>query len=465
MLATTFLWHNYGKSTIGARSDIENVPIERLREFYRRFYQPDNALVILTGRFDESKALGMIADKFGKLPKPKRTLWPTYTRDPAQDGERTVTLRRVGDVPSVGIAYHVPSASHPDSAAVDVLSYLLGEVPSGVLHKGLVETKKAAEAGAYTFSLWEPSVLYVNATVPKGGDPIAVRDEAIRLAETVAAPTAEQIERAKVDRAKNFQLTVLDSERTGRSLASWTAAGDWRLFFLQRDRVAAVTAADVQRVASTYLKRNNRTSGIFLPSETPERVEVPEGPDPAKLVADYKGGKGIAPGEAFDSSPANLDRRTTRVKLANGATLALLPKKTRGETVQVALSLRLGNRKALDGKATIGGVTGSMLMRGSAKHTRQEIASTRIEAKDKAGAAFFASQSIPMRDDHPDHAAVVLGNYMLGGTDRGSRPRSARRSRGRSTRGSPRRSSRARRGAGSRRSVSRGRATRASPRC
>lgn len=417
VFSTMFLWHNYGKSTIGARSDIENIPIERVRGFYERWYRPDNAIVILTGRFDEAKALALIAAKFGKVPKPKGALRQTYTREPAQDGERTVTLRRVGDVPAVTVAYHVPNASHADSAAVDVLSYLLGDVPSGRMHKGLVEKSLAAEAGAYTLTLREPGALAVWATVPKGGDALAVRDEAIRIVETFAKtpPTAEEVERARTDRAKNTKLTMLDSERMGYALANWTAAGDWRLFFLQRDRLAAVTPADVQRVASAYLKQNNRTSGVFLPTEAGERVEVPEGPDATKLVAEYKGGKAIAPGEAFDPSPANVDKRTTRVKLANGATLAMLPKKTRGETVHVEISLNLGNLKALEGRSVAGGVAGTMLMRGTTKHTRQEMWDLidRLQANVYADA--FATSGIAMVEVKKENldAALAIAAELL----------------------------------------------------
>ena len=76
--STAYLWHNYGKSTIGSREDIERVPIERLAAFYRKFYQPDNAVLVLSGRLDESKALAMVADTVGKIPRPTRVLDQTY---------------------------------------------------------------------------------------------------------------------------------------------------------------------------------------------------------------------------------------------------------------------------------------------------------------------------------------------------------------------------------------------------
>src|SRR5437870_13771308 len=86
--ATAYLWHNYGKSTIGSKDDIEKVPVIRLEGFYKKFYQPDNAVLTITGKLDESKTLRFIADSMGKLPKPARVLEQTYTVEPAQDGER-----------------------------------------------------------------------------------------------------------------------------------------------------------------------------------------------------------------------------------------------------------------------------------------------------------------------------------------------------------------------------------------
>src|SRR5947207_10217093 len=112
--AVAYDWHNYGKPTIGNRSDIERVPIENLQAFYRKYYQPDNVVLIVAGKFDEAKALAVVQKYLGSIPQPTRKLDETYTEEPPQDGERTVVLRRVGKVGSIGVAYHIPSAAHPD---------------------------------------------------------------------------------------------------------------------------------------------------------------------------------------------------------------------------------------------------------------------------------------------------------------------------------------------------------------
>ena len=141
MMAVAYEWHNYGKSTIGNRSDIERVPVDNLRAFYKRFYQPDNAVLVVAGKFDEKKALEYIAKYFGSLPRPDRKLQATYTEEPPQDGERVVTLRRVGDVGLVGLLYHIPAASHAEFPAVEILGDILDSEPSGRLYKALVESK------------------------------------------------------------------------------------------------------------------------------------------------------------------------------------------------------------------------------------------------------------------------------------------------------------------------------------
>ena len=110
MVAAAYEWHNYGKSTIGNRADIERVPIENLRDFYIRYYQPDNTIVVVAGKFDPKKALEYVSKYFGRIPRPERQLNSTYTEEPPQDGEHVVRLRRSGDNAVVGIVYHVPAA-------------------------------------------------------------------------------------------------------------------------------------------------------------------------------------------------------------------------------------------------------------------------------------------------------------------------------------------------------------------
>ena len=185
--------------------------------------------------------------------------------------------------------------------------------------------------------------------------------------------TQEEVERARATILKNIDLMLNNADRVGLNLSEYIGQGDWRLFFLDRDRVRKVTLEDVQRVAAAYLKPSNRTLGVFVPTAKPDRSEIPAPALAADVVKDYKGDAALAAGEAFDPSPANIESRTKRSALPNGAKVALLSKKTRGGTVVATLTLRFGDEKSLMGKSTAADLAADMLMRGTTKHTRQQI--------------------------------------------------------------------------------------------
>ena len=375
VLSTAYLWHNYGKSTIGSRSDIENVPIDRLQAFYRARYQPDNALLVVAGKIDEPKTLGLVLKYFGPIPKPQRTLPTLYTAEPTQDGERTVTLQRVGDVQNVVVGYHAPPGSHPDFPAVQMASQILTDNPSGRLYKALVETKKASQVGGGGLQLREAGMMMVIAEVRKES---SLDDAKTTLLSTIDAVKTSPFTNEEVERVRNRLLTQIDlqwnnSEQMALSLSNWASMGDWRLFFLNRDRIKQATLADVQRVATYYFKPANRTVGVFIPSAQPERAEIPNAPDLVATFRDYKGTATVSAGEVFDASPGNIEGRLRRVTLPGGMKAMLLPKKTRGETVSAVLRLSFGDEKSLAAQSAVAQLTGQLLMRGTAKHTRQQI--------------------------------------------------------------------------------------------
>lgn len=373
-MAAAYLWHNYGKTTIGARSDIENVPIERLQAFYRNYYQPDNAVLLIAGKFDEQKTLGLVDKYFSPIPRPTRTLQKIYTVEPTQDGERAVTLRRTGDTQLVQALYHVPAGSHPDFAAVDIVTQILGDEPSGRLYKALVETKKASSISGFDFQWHDPTLAIFSAEVRQGDSLDAAKDGLISTIESVAAnpPTKEEVDRARAQLLKTIELTLNNSDRVGLTLSEFIGAGDWRLYFLHRDRLRKVTPAEVTQAAARYFKPSNRTLGMFIPTAQPDRAEIPPTPDLSAALKNYKGDATVAAGEAFDPSPANIEAHTVRSE-AGGVKLALLPKKTRGGKVVAQMALRYGDEKSVMNKSTVARLAGAMLMRGTTKHSRQQI--------------------------------------------------------------------------------------------
>jgi len=400
MTAVAYEWHNYGKATIGNRSDIERVPVENLREFYRKYYQPDNALLIVAGHFDEQKALRWIEKYFGAIPRPQRRLPDTYTEEPPQDGERCVVLRRVGNVQLVGLVYHICAGAHPDFAAIDVLNQVLSATPSGRLYKALVETRKAASVSGNAYAFREPGIIEFMVEVPQTGNLEEVKEILLREVEefTSKPPTDEEVERAKQQLLKDWELAWTNSQRIAIQLSEWAAQGDWRLFFLYRDRVEKVTPKDVREVAAKYLRRNNRTLGMYIPTTQPERVAIPPTPDVAAMVKDYKGRDTITAGEVFDVSPANIEQRVQRTQFG-GVQAVLLPKKTRGQTVNLTLTLRYGTADSLKPYATAAEFLGDLMRRGTRKLSYQQLqdeldkARTRLRVSSEVGQVSFHLQT------------------------------------------------------------------------
>jgi zinc protease len=376
--AAGYDWHNYGKNTIGARADVERVDIGRLQAFYRLYYQPDNAVMVIAGAFDPDKALALVSKYFDPIPKPSRALPRLYTDEPVQDGDRQIIVRRVASTQWLSAMYHTVPGAHPDSVALEAAVDIMTLTPGGRLYKSLVETKKASSVDEYVNSGYDPGFAMFLVQVPEK-DPIdAARTAMLQTVEGVKQQpiTASELERVRAKELKDIDETLNDPQRLGIALSSAIAAGDWRLFFLRRDRWRSLTPADVDRVAIAYFKPANRTVGEFIPDAAPDRSPTPPSVDIAAMVQDYKGDPAIAAGEAFDATIANLDARAQRFTLPNGMKVVLLPKKTRGETANFALRLHYGDVASVAGKAGPSTLTGGMLMRGTTKHTRQEIEDT-----------------------------------------------------------------------------------------
>ena len=373
-LSMMYDWHNYGHAPIGARSDVENVDIPRLQAFYRTHYQPDNTTLIVSGRFDVPRVLAWVAQSFGTLKKPTRVLQKQYTLDPAQDGERSVTLRRIGGTPTLYAGYHVPPGPHPDHAAVKVLTLVLGDEPSGRLHKRLVEPRLAAGAFSFAQALAEPSVMFAGAQLAPGQDVDKAKAELLAVVESVAREpvTAEELQRAKSKWRKSWSLAFTNPENVGVALSESIAQGDWRLFFLNRDRVRDVTLADVQRVATQYLVPANRTLATYLPTERPVRAPAPARVDLAKTMQDFKPEAGAARVEAFEATPANLDARTQRFEVG-ALKVALVPKATRGATVRALLTLRFGDVNSLANQGDVPDAVAELLDKGTRTLNRQQV--------------------------------------------------------------------------------------------
>ena len=308
------------------------------------------------------------------MPKPTRKLPKLWTVEPTQDGERYFAVRRASDDRMLMTAYKIPAASHTDTAALSVLNSVLADPKSGRLHKALVEKGLATSTGSETFTSYDPSLNFFIVQMRKDADPAPARAALLATVEAVAAtPVAEaELKRAVQTLESEFDEGMRASDRLAISLSEAIAVGDWRYLFWARDQVSKVTAADVNRVAAKYYRLSNRTLGEFIPTDKPERAEITPGGDLSTMLAGYTGRAAVAEGEEWDASPANITKRSERIRLTNGLELILVPKKTRAEAVSLQLSLHQGSLETLTGvKAHT--LVSPMLTAGTPRYTRAQI--------------------------------------------------------------------------------------------
>src|SRR5690606_959830 len=348
MQAAAYQWHNYGKSIIGARSDVEQVDIEQLRNFYKLYYQPDNAVLIVSGQFETVKVLEIIVDAFKDIPRPERTLPREYTVEPVQDGERLVVLRRQGGSPFVASMYHIPAVSDPEFTLLDLAADMLGDTPSGRLYRDIVTEKLGASVFGFARPMAQPGYALFGVQLEPTMDAKAALEALDKSLDSVHEKpfTEEQLQRIKNKWITGWQQIYADPVALTDALSNAVGAGDWRLFFLRRDQVEQATLDAVQSATQKYLVPSNRTNGMYLPTEQPVRAPRSEPVDLDKLLREYTGKDAPESVEAFDPSPAAIDAATLREPLAlpNGTVqLALLPKATRGDRVQATLLIQFGD--------------------------------------------------------------------------------------------------------------------------
>lgn len=410
MNAAAYNWHPYGKATIGTRKDLENVSIPLLRAFYQRHYQPDNAVLVIGGTFDPAWVLATISTYFGPIPRPVRTPVAAVTAEPAQEGERLVTLRRPGDTQLIGEMYHVPQAAHPDAVPMWLLLQVFAGPSGGRLEKTLVEAKKAASVSASIDAMRDPGTVLFLAEVPKGQSLEQARDALVEQVEGLAArPVTEvELERVRVELRNAIEDAFKNPDTLTLQLSEAIAWGDWRLLFLLRDRVESVRLEDLQRVAAQYLRRANRTEGRLILVDQPQRVEMPPPVDLARLLDGYHGKPVAAPPPPFAPTPENIEAHTQRFALANGMKLSMLSRPTRANTVTGVMMLNMGTVDSLKGRAPAAALTAAMLMRGAGARDRQQLADALAMLKSTVRISAQADRTTIQFETHRDQLSAFL---------------------------------------------------------
>lgn len=374
--ATAFREHPYHHPTIGWRSDVENVPTERLREFYHTFYWPNNATAIVVGDFDREQVFRWFERHFGAIPPSPHPIPEVYTVEPPQEGERRFLIRRAGEVGAVMLGYHTPEAKHPDIYPLAVLARLLAGGVTTRLYQRLVDGELAVSVRASASHLRDPGLFEITAVLRPGIEHArvegAIREEIVRLQE-------ERVSEAELERAKNKIEAETFYARDGAlqfafALGEAEASADWRWFIDYVPNVRRVTAEDVQRVAQAYLHEDNLTVGWFVPKNTSGRGAASVG---------ERGGHSLhrpaffrseaSAGAAGPPSDQSFAKRAVSFTLSNGVRGLILENRA-NPTVEVRAALFAGRAFEPVEQPELAAVTASMLMRGTERRSKLEIA-------------------------------------------------------------------------------------------
>lgn len=265
--ATAFQAHPYHHSTIGWRSDIEKIRVDKLREFYDVFYWPNNATVVVVGDFDPAATLALIRKEYGVYPSSPRPIPEVTTEEPEQQGPRRVVLRRPGQLGTFMIAFKAPPVLHEDAPALDVLGLVLSSGKNSRLYRALVDKGLATGARAGNQQTRDPGLFTASASLTPGTAHDQVEQVMLAEFEKVKKDGVTADEVARVQRQQKVATAFGrdGSAQVASALNEWIAAGDWTQYERYDQAIARVTPADVQRVAQKYLESDRSTTGWFVP--------------------------------------------------------------------------------------------------------------------------------------------------------------------------------------------------------
>jgi zinc protease len=410
-MAQAFKAHPYHWPTIGWRTDVEQIRTSQIRDYYKRHYMPNNATVVVVGDVDKSAALAMVKRYFGAVPKGTEPP-PVTTVEPPQLGERRFKIRKPGDTRYLLVAYRNPEMTHADTYALDVLGIILGHGQTSRLYQALVEKKLATGIDASNETGRDPMLFMTQATAAPGKslDQVesALTAEIDRLKREPV--TAKELDRAKKQVEAGFVYSKDSIRSLAQQLGYYNTVATWRYLGTYLDRVRAVSAADLQRVAAAYLTENSRTVGWYDPTEEAQAAGPAagsggsgDGPGtaPARWVEHYRPegdaadgrGKAMA-GDASaatdaaagaSAAPAGAARAAGapayRTVLPNGLTL-IVRRNSANPTISLQGLVRAGGIFDPPGKSGLAGFVAAMLDQGTAKRTALQMA----EAIENVGA-------------------------------------------------------------------------------
>jgi zinc protease len=373
--AAAFMAHPYHHPVIGWRSDVESVKTEQLRDFYNRFYQPNNAVAVLVGDFVPAKAEALIRQHFAAIPKGAPPPVVTTQEEP-QRGERRVIVKRQGERNLVQVAYHLPAGRNPDLAKADVLANWLSQPVTGPLYQQLVDTEFALSASAYLDRRRDGSLFWLEAEA-KAGVPVAQVEKALLAAIDTLGSQPIPADALQRSRTQAEAATVFRNEGTmGQAafLTEWEVLGDdWRLGYQFQQALQAVTAPDLQAFVQATLTADNRTVGHYL-SDIKSAAAVRR-TNPAAAANGHQASPDtpLPNWSIGPAKPAFPPLRYETVELPNGMTVLVAPNHA-NPTATFTAYLRLNAPYATAKEQIVGSLCGEMLDRGTKKRNKEQLA-------------------------------------------------------------------------------------------
>ena len=379
--ATAYQAHPYHHSTIGWKEDIENVSIERLREFYDTFYWPNNATAIAIGDFTEKEALSMIKKHFGKIRKSTKPIPEVYTAEPKQEGIRTITLKRAGQQGIVGVAHKTPAATHPDAPAFMVLSSILSSGKNSRFYKNITDKGLTTSVYIWDSLFRDPGLFTVYANLSPDVDHKTVEKAVVDEYEKIKKDgvSDEEVKNAQTQLIASMKFRQDGSYAIASGLNEAIASGDWTLYTTYDEKIGMVTKEDVQKIVKEYFKEDLSTIGYFIPlgAGGQNKKLATSAKDLEKMkLKHYSEEEELLSSKVVDSEPVEGIRLLTL---------------KRGSGVVTLTGSMLGGDIYASGNARTADMVAAMLDQGTTNMTKFEISAKLESAGARLG--FFNGQA------------------------------------------------------------------------
>lgn len=457
VFATAFREHPYHHPTIGWRADVENVPTDRLRQFYKDFYWPENAALIVVGDVNKEDILAQIAVKFGGIKRSSKKLPTVYTQEPKQEGERRFEVSRGQDIPRLLMGFHTVKATDKDTYPLEVLQSVLGDKgkTSSRLYRALVDNGLAVDAYAFNNVMRDPGLFFLGATPAKDVSLEKLESALLTAVKEIAdkEPTVAEVKRAKLEIIKRYKLDAVDSLGLAEEIGDAIGVADWKWWASYSDNIEKVTPLQVQAAARKYLQKSSLTVGYYKPKQNPAattsdgEVKTGSAADTEGKTVDVSTSSAASPektspqetvpttetvSKATANSPATaineslklvsrkrgtgkLGSRTETLTFNNGLTVVVLPMQGMG-TVTIAGKVRAGRYFESSSRSKIPPLTAELLTKGSRKYSKfkiSEILESMGSSLDFSADSFYAGFNVDVVASDAKEIVSVIADVML----------------------------------------------------